>query len=154
MQSSVPVSPQQVPVYRQAPYPPNYLYNHYFSPFFVPPIHQFLSHGGFPQQPSSGNVYLPPAAASTGVKYLPQYKSGSNINQTHVGIPSGYGSFASSPVAYGLSTAVTSGGSAGNEDFAASHLKENNTYTTGQQVGVSCLKIVFFPIYILLILLF
>lgn len=102
-----------------------------------PPMHQFLGHNGFPPQPSSGNVFLPPAAAAAaGVKFsLPQFKPGTNAgNPTHIGIQSG-GSFVTAPIGYAPGTAVTSGSSMGNEDLVASQLKENQIYTTGQLVG-------------------
>ncbi|EXC21509.1 hypothetical protein L484_014864 [Morus notabilis] len=129
--NSIAVSPQTVPVFRQT-YPPNFFpYGHYLSPFYMPPtpMHQFLSHNGFPPQPSTGNVYLPPAP--TGVKFsVPQFKPGNNAgNPTHIGIQSA-GSFITSPVGY--TQPVTSGSSVGNEDLVASHLKENQIYTTGQ----------------------
>lgn len=126
------VSPQTVPVFRQT-YPPNFFpYGHYMPPFYMPPVHQFLSHNGFPPQPSTGNVYLPPAAA--GVKFsLPPFKPGSNAgNPTHIGIQPA-GSFISAPVGY--AQPVSSGSSMGNEDLVASHLKENQIYTTGQLVS-------------------
>ncbi|KAK9269387.1 hypothetical protein L1049_001159 [Liquidambar formosana] len=141
--NSLAVPPQPVPVFRQ-PYPPNYLpYNPYYSPYFVPPVQQYLSHGGFPQQPSTGNVYLPPPAVAAGVKFsFPQYKPGANSgNSPHIGVPSGYGSYSSSAVPYSPSLAATSGSSTGNEDLSASHLKENNIYTTGQQTEGSAVWI-------------
>ncbi|XP_057982601.1 GBF-interacting protein 1-like isoform X2 [Malania oleifera] len=140
LQGSLAVSPQPVPVFRQ-PYPPNFFpYSHYYSPFYVPPtIHQFLGHGGFPQQPSTGSVYLSPAAAAAaaaaGVKFpLPQYKPGLNPgNSAQVGIPSGFGPYGSSAVGYSHGPAVTSGNPGGNEDPATSQSKESNIFTTGQQ---------------------
>ncbi|PON40128.1 GBF-interacting protein [Parasponia andersonii] len=127
--SSIAVSQQSVPVFRQT-YPPNFFpYGQYISPFYMPPVHQFLSHNGFPPQPSSGNVYLPPPAA--GVKFsLPQFKPGSNAgNPTHIGMQPA-GSFITAPVGY--AQPVSSASSVGNEDLVASHLKENQIYTTGQ----------------------
>ncbi|XP_043689113.1 GBF-interacting protein 1-like isoform X2 [Telopea speciosissima] len=145
MQSSIAVTPQPVPVFRQpagvhiSHYPPNYMpYSQYFSPFYVPPptIHHFLSNTAFPQQPPTGNVYPPPsAAAATGVKYsLSQYKPGTNTsNSTHIGVATGYGPCSSSPAGYPPSPATNTGNSAGNDDVAASQFKENNVYITGQQ---------------------
>ncbi|XP_042520223.1 GBF-interacting protein 1-like isoform X2 [Macadamia integrifolia] len=144
MQSSLAVTQQPVPVFRQpagvhiSHYPPNYMpYSQYFSPFYVPPptIHHFLSNTAFPQQPPTGNVYPPPAAAAaTGVKYsLSQYKPGNNTsNSTHIGMATGYGP-SSSPAGYSPSPAATTGNVAGNEDVGASQFKENNVYITGQQ---------------------
>lgn len=126
------MSPQSVPVFRQT-YPPNFFpYGQYLSPIYMPPMHQFLGHNGFPPQPSTGNVYLPPAPA--GVKFsLPQFKPGNNAgNPTHIGIQPA-GSFITAPVGY--AQPVTSASSMGNEDLVASHLKENQIYTTGQLVG-------------------
>ncbi|KAI9382737.1 hypothetical protein POPTR_014G169900v4 [Populus trichocarpa] len=136
---------QPVPVFRPptglhiSHFPPNYIpYAPYFSPYYVPPpsIHQFLSNGAFPQQPQAGSVYPAPAsAAATGVKYsLPQYKPGTNtVNATHIGMPSGYGPYGSSPTGYNPNSAVTGGNTTTNEDLGASQFKENNVYITGQQ---------------------
>ncbi|CAL5405272.1 unnamed protein product [Camellia sinensis] len=131
-QSSIPISPPPFPVFRQ-PYPVNYFpFGTYFPPFYLAAnAPQFLGHSGFPQQPSTGNVYLSPivaAAAGPGVKFsVPQNKAGHNAgNLTHFGIPSGFGS-------YNPSLAVNSGSSAGNEDLTASELKENSVHTTVQQ---------------------
>lgn len=135
-QSSIPVSPQLFPFYQQ-PYPPNYFpYSPYFPHvFFSQNAHQFLGHSGFPQQSSTGNVYMPPpAAAATGCK-LPvpsPYKLGTNAaNLTHLGIPSGYGTYGSSAVGYSPNAA---GSSASTEDLAASDLKEKCSHSTTQQV--------------------
>jgi hypothetical protein len=108
-------------------------------------MHQFLSHNGFPQQPSAGNMYLPAAAAAAGIKFpLPQFKAGANTgNMAHIGIPSG--SYITPPVGYAPSPTVNTGSSAGNEDTAVSQLKENQIYTTGQLVGL--LIAVFFPFH-------
>ncbi|TKY57422.1 GBF-interacting protein 1-like protein [Spatholobus suberectus] len=129
LQSSIPVSPQSVSIFRP-PYPANFFpYGHYYPPIYVSPIHQFLSHNGFPQQPSAGNMYLPAAA---GIKFpLPQFKAGANTgNAAHIGIPSG--SFITPPVGYAPSPTVNPGSSTGSEDLAVSQLKENQIYTTGQ----------------------
>ncbi|KAL4185771.1 hypothetical protein AMTRI_Chr10g232330 [Amborella trichopoda] len=143
MQSSIAVTQQPVPVFRQpagvhiSHYPSNYLpYNQYFSPVYVPPptIHHFLSNTPFPQQPPSGSSYPPPQAGAT-VKYsLSQYKPGSNSgNSTHIGMPAGYGNFGGVPSGYSASAAATSGNSASNEELGGSQYKENNVYITGQQ---------------------
>ncbi|KAI3882507.1 hypothetical protein MKX03_000759 [Papaver bracteatum] len=142
MQSSVPMTQQSVPVFRQpagvlSHYPPNYIpYSQFFSPFYVPPptIHHFLSNPAFPQQPPTGSVYPSPAAAS-GIKYsFPHYKPGTNTgNSAHIGIPTGYGPYSSSSAGYGPSPATTAANSNGSEDRAASQSKENNVYITGQQ---------------------
>ncbi|GAV59658.1 DUF1296 domain-containing protein [Cephalotus follicularis] len=129
--SSTATSPQ-VALFRQ-PYPPNYFtYGHYLPPFYIPPIHQFLSPNGLPQQPSAGNVYLPPPAAAPGVKFpLPPFKPGTNAgNPAHIGIPSGYGSYNSSPVGSNHVPAMTSGSSTSSEDLLASRLKDSHIYTT------------------------
>ncbi|KAK7299914.1 hypothetical protein RJT34_10743 [Clitoria ternatea] len=129
LQSSIPVSPQSVSIFRP-PYPANFFpYGHYYPPIYVSPIHQFLSHNGFPQQPSAGNMYLPAAA---GIKFpLPQFKAGANTGNTaHIGIPSG--SFITPPVGYAPTPTVNTGSSTGNEDLGVSQLKENQIYTTGQ----------------------
>ncbi|CAN1236067.1 GBF-interacting protein 1 [Linum grandiflorum] len=135
MQSSIPATQQPLPVFRP-PYPPNYIpYGHYFSPFYPPPgIHQFLSNGAFPQQPQAGNIFPAPpaAAAAAGVKFsVPQFKAGTN--STHMGMPSGYGPYASSPAGYNPSSAGAGVNSTTNEDLSASQLKENNVYLSGQQ---------------------
>ncbi|MED6218585.1 hypothetical protein PIB30_028023 [Stylosanthes scabra] len=135
LQSSIPVPPQSVSLFRP-PYPANFFpYGHYYPPIYLSPIHQFLSHNGFPQQPSAGNMYLPAAAAAAaaGIKFpLPQFKSGANTgNSAHIGIPSG--SYINPPIGYAPSPAVNAGSSSGNEDLSVSQLKENHIYTTAQQ---------------------
>ncbi|XP_057725726.1 GBF-interacting protein 1-like [Arachis stenosperma] len=134
LQSPIPVPPQSVSLFRP-PYPANFFpYGHYYPPIYLSPIHQFLSHNGFPQQPSAGNMYLPAAAAAAaGIKFpLPQFKAGANTgNSAHIGIPSG--SYINPPVGYAPSPAVNAGSSAGNEDISVSQLKENHIYTTAQQ---------------------
>ncbi|KAK6923080.1 LOW QUALITY PROTEIN: hypothetical protein RJ641_011384 [Dillenia turbinata] len=68
--------------------PPNFIpYDHYTSLFYVPPsMHQYLGHGGFPQQPPTGNAIMPPTA-SAGVKLsLTLYKNIRNVSQ--IGITS------------------------------------------------------------------
>ncbi|KAJ6832300.1 GBF-interacting protein 1-like [Iris pallida] len=138
MQSSLAVSQQSLPVFRQPAgvhiphYPTNYIpYSQYFSPFYGihPTIHPFLSNAAFPQQTPTGSIYPAPgpAAAAAPVKYaMPQYKPGTNTgNPSHVGTPVGYGTY--SP------NAVTSGNSSGSEDHPSSQYKENNVYIAGQQ---------------------
>ncbi|OMP06939.1 UBA-like protein [Corchorus olitorius] len=134
VQSSIAAAPQAVHLFRQ-PFPANYFpYPHYLSPFYMHPMHQYLNPTGLPQQPSTGNVYMPPGAAAPGVKFpLPPYKPGTNTgNPAHLTIPSGYGPLTSPPVGFNLSVpSVTSGSSSSKEDLAASQLKENHIYTTG-----------------------
>ncbi|KAJ6824682.1 GBF-interacting protein 1-like [Iris pallida] len=136
MQSSAAVGQQSLPVFRQPAgvhiphYPANYLpYGQYFSPFYPPTIHPFLSNAAFPQQPPTGSIFPGPGAAAgpAPVKYaMSQYKPAANAgNPSHVGMPIGYGTYSPS--------AVTTGNSTGNEDHATSHYKENNVYITGQQ---------------------
>ncbi|MCL7035936.1 hypothetical protein MKW94_020706 [Papaver nudicaule] len=147
MPSSIPVTQQPVPVFRQPHgmhmphFPPNYLpYGSYYAPFFVPPptMHQFLSNTAFPQQPPNGNVYPPPAAATaaaTGIKYsLPQFKVGGNAgNPAHIGMQPGYAQFSSLPAGYSPSPASTTSNSTCNEDLVAPQFKENNVYITAPQ---------------------
>ncbi|GAB4825317.1 hypothetical protein Ancab_008189 [Ancistrocladus abbreviatus] len=145
MQSSIAVSQQAVPIFRQPAgvhiphYPPNYIpYGHYISPFYVPPpaIHQFIGNNAFPQQGQAGSVYPgPPTAAVTGVKYpLPQYKPGGNTgNSMHIGVSGSYGPYGSSPAGYNPGSGATAGNSTASEDLAASQFKESNMYITGQQ---------------------
>ncbi|XVE50885.1 hypothetical protein DITRI_Ditri01bG0199300 [Diplodiscus trichospermus] len=134
VQSSVAAAPQAVHLFRQ-PFPPNYFpYPQYLPPFYMHAMHQFLNPTALPQQPSTGNLYMPPGAAAPGVKFpLPQFKPGTNAgNPAHLTIPSGYGPLASPPVGFNFSApSVTSGSSASKEDLAASQLKENHLYTTG-----------------------
>ncbi|KAJ6893829.1 GBF-interacting protein 1-like isoform X8 [Populus alba x Populus x berolinensis] len=130
------------PLLFRPPYPPNYLqYGHYFNPYFLPPMHQFLSHNGLPQQPSTGNAFLPPAPAAPGVKFpftLPQFKPRTTAgNSTPVALPTLYGSYGSSPMGFNPGPAVSSGSSAGNHDLSAFQLKERNIYTTGSLSEVS-----------------
>ncbi|KAK8269997.1 hypothetical protein V6Z12_D11G165600 [Gossypium hirsutum] len=142
MQSSISVTQQPVPVYRSAAgvhlphYPPNYIqYAPFYSPFYYPSpaIHQFINNGAFPLHPQAGTVYpSAPAPPTTGVKFsLPQFKPGNNpVNSTHIGMPSGYGPYGSSPAGYNPSS---TGNSTTNEDLGASQFKESNVYITGQQ---------------------
>ncbi|XP_052482108.1 GBF-interacting protein 1-like isoform X1 [Gossypium raimondii] len=134
IQSSVAAAPQAVHLFRQ-PFPPNYFpYPHYLSPFYMHPMHQFLNPTGLPQQPSTGNVYMPPGVTPPGVKFpLPQFKPGTNAgNPAHLAIPSGYGPLTSPPIGFNLPLpSVTSGSSSSKEDIAALQLKENQIYTTG-----------------------
>ncbi|KAL7086496.1 hypothetical protein ACP275_13G006000 [Erythranthe tilingii] len=144
MQSSINAAQQQpLPVFRQpagvhlSHYPPNYIpYGPYFSPFYVPPppIHQFLSNGAFPQQqPQPGNLY--PATAGTNAKYsVSQYKQGPNTGTSaHMGMPGSYGPYGLSMANYASSSAPAPVTSTSNEDLAASQVKENNIYVSGQQ---------------------
>ncbi|KAM7279610.1 hypothetical protein ACFE04_006744 [Oxalis oulophora] len=133
-------SPQPI-IYRQ-PYPPNYYhYAQYLSPFYMPPIQQFINPNALPpQQSPSGNVYLPPTAgtATPGVKFpVPQFKLGANsaIPPPHMGVPSAYGSY-TSPVGFSSVSGMASGTAANNEDFLASQLKENHIYTTGPMFNI------------------
>ncbi|KAE9591054.1 hypothetical protein Lal_00021491 [Lupinus albus] len=129
LQSSIPVSPQSIPIFRP-PYPPNFFpYGHYYPPIYLSPMHQFLIHNGFPPHPSAGNIYLPPSAA--GIKYpLPQFKAGANNEAAHIGIPSA--SFIAPPDGYIASPTVNTGSSNSNEDLAVSQSKENHIHSTGQ----------------------
>lgn len=154
MQSSIAVTQQPLPVFRQPAgvhlphYPTNYIpYGHYYSPFYVPPpaIHQFLSNGAFPPQPQPASLYPAPPVATT--KYpLSQYKSGNNTgNSTQMGVPGSYVPYGSSPSGFNT-TPATTGNSASSDDLGASHFKENNVYITGQQVGyinfTSCFSLI------------
>ncbi|XP_030548938.1 GBF-interacting protein 1-like [Rhodamnia argentea] len=130
-QSTVAMSPQPVPIFRQ-PYPLNYFpYGHYLPPYYMPPMHQLISHNGFTQQPSAGNFYLPPAVAAQGIKYsFPSFKPGSTA--TPIGIPSAYAAYGPTPIGYNPSPAVTSGTSTMNEDHMTNQLKESHPYSTAQ----------------------
>ncbi|CAI9756803.1 unnamed protein product [Fraxinus pennsylvanica] len=137
-QNSIPVSPQLFPYLRQ-PYPPNYIpYNPYFSQLYMTPpnAHQYLGNSGFPQHPSTGNIYMPPTANATGVKFPVHSlcKPGTVVgNLTHYGIPSGYGSYGASGVSYSPSAALAPGSSANNNDIVGSELKEKTIYSTIKQ---------------------
>ncbi|KAI3755679.1 hypothetical protein L1987_55485 [Smallanthus sonchifolius] len=136
MLSSIAVTQQPLPVFRQPTglhlphYPPNYIpYNPYFSPLYIhpPAIHQFLSHGAFPQQPPAGSMHPAPPVSTP--KYpLQQYKPGSNTTN-----PGAYGPYGSNPVGYNLNSAVTAGNSTSNEDVGGPQFKESNVYIAGQQ---------------------
>ncbi|PIN09743.1 hypothetical protein CDL12_17673 [Handroanthus impetiginosus] len=138
-QSSITVLPEIFPFIRQ-PYPPNYIpYSPYLSQLYMPPqnAHQLLSHSGFPQQPSTGNIYMPPtaAAAAAGVKFpvIPVYKPGNVAgNLTHFGISSGYVPYGASGLGYGFSATLPPGTSS-NDDLSGSELKEKNIYSTIKQ---------------------
>ncbi|KAJ6728341.1 FLOCCULATION PROTEIN (DUF1296) [Salix koriyanagi] len=134
MQQSVAASLH--PLLFRPPYPPNYLqYGHFFNPYYLPSMHQFLSHNGLPHQPLPGNAFLAPAPAAAGVKFPvppPQSKPGTTArNPTPVIPPTLYGSYGSSPMGFNPGPAVSSGSSVGNDDQSASQLKERNIYTTG-----------------------
>ena len=138
MQQSVAASLH--PLLFRPPYPPNYLqYGHYFNPYYLPSMHQFLSHNGLPQQLLTDNAFLAPAPAAAGVKFPvppPQFKPGTTArNPMPVAPPTLYGSYGSSPMGFNPGPAVSSGSSVGNDDQSASQLKERNIYTTGSQVG-------------------
>ncbi|XP_034925139.1 GBF-interacting protein 1 isoform X3 [Populus alba] len=138
MQNSVAASPH--PLLFRPPYPPNYLqYGPYFNPYFLPPMHQFLSHNGLPQQPSTGNAYLTAAPTAAGVKFpLPQFKPGTSAGSpAPIALPILYGSYGSSSTGFNPSPTVTSGSSTGNDDLSASQLKERNIYTTGPLSEIS-----------------
>lgn len=102
--------------------------------------HQIFGQNGFPQPPSNGNVYMPPAAAAaaaaTGVKFpaAPTYKAGTNAALSPFGIPSGYASYGSS-VGFNPNAAMTPGSSAGPEEVSASELKEKNLFSAARQVS-------------------
>ncbi|KAH6778603.1 flocculation protein [Perilla frutescens var. hirtella] len=136
-QSSIAVSPQMFPFLRQT-YPPNYIpYNPYFSQLYMPPqnTHQLLSHTAFPHQPSPGNMYMPPTAATSGVKFPvpPVYKPGNVAgNMTHYGISPGYGSYGTSGLGYGSSGPLPPQTSS-NDDMAPPELKDKNIYSTIKQ---------------------
>lgn len=133
MQNSLAASPHQI-LFRP-PYPPSYIpYGHYFNPYFLPPMHQFLSHNGLSQQLSTGNTFLTPAP---GMKFpLPQFKPGTSTgNPAPIGIQPLYGAYASSPIGFNPASGVTSGCSDCNNDLSTSQLKESQNYTTGPLVG-------------------
>ncbi|RRT58157.1 hypothetical protein B296_00044876 [Ensete ventricosum] len=144
MQSSGVVSQQPVPIFRQpagvhlSHYPISY--GQYFSPVYVPPpaLHPFLSSVEFPQQPHIGSMYPPPgtAAAAAPVKFsLSQYKPGTNISSSaFIGIPAGYGTYNSTPTCYTHSPVVSSGNSTSKEDLNSTQFKENNIYSSEQQL--------------------
>ncbi|XP_050216902.1 GBF-interacting protein 1-like isoform X2 [Mercurialis annua] len=136
-QNSIAASPH--PLLFRPPYPPSYFPYGYFNPYFLPAMHQFLSHNGIAQQPSTGNPYLTQAAPTPGVKFpLPQFKPGtSNGNSTPIGIQGLYGSYGTSPIGFNPGPAVTAGSAVSNEDLTASQLKENQIYTTGALNDVS-----------------
>ncbi|KAJ6416863.1 hypothetical protein OIU84_002698 [Salix udensis] len=87
MQQSVAASLH--PLLFRPPYPPNYLqYGHYFNPYYFPSMHQFLSHNGLPQQPSTGNAFLAPtpaaAAVSSGSSVGNDDKSASQLKERNI----------------------------------------------------------------------
>ncbi|WOK92974.1 GBF-interacting protein 1-like isoform X5 [Canna indica] len=148
MQSSIAVSQQPVPVYRQpaavhlSHYPMPY--SQYFPMFYVPPtLHPFLSSAGFPQQPPIGSMYPQPgaaaAAAATPVKFpVPQYKQGTDIgNSALIGTAAGYGTYNSMPAGYTPNPHLSSGNSTGSEDPSSAQFKENNFYSSEQQQSES-----------------
>lgn len=140
-QNSVSLPTQFYPLLRQ-PYPSNYFpYNPYFPQYYMPHnATQFLGHGGFPQQASTGNIYLSPPTGAAGVKFPvpPMYKPGPlAANMTHFGNPSTYGSYGSSAVNYGLSAPVAPDSSVINEDLPAPELNEKNVHSTMNQVYCS-----------------
>ncbi|KAL6562492.1 hypothetical protein OROGR_003499 [Orobanche gracilis] len=113
-QSSLAVSPQLFPFYRQQPYTPNYVpYSPYYSQLYMPP-QNVSHHSGFPHQasPAAPNIYKFPVP--------PVYKPGS---MTHFGISSGYGMYAGSSSGSGSGAALPTFGL---HDISGSDLKENN----------------------------
>ncbi|KAL9261880.1 GBF-interacting protein 1-like protein [Drosera capensis] len=137
MQSSVAVTHQAVPVFRQPAgvhlphYPANYNpYDHYISQVYIPnPVQQLLSNNALLQQSQVGSGY---PSQPTGVKYpASHYKTESNPgNDAPAGSYWPYGSF---PVGYNPGSVVSAGNSTANEDLDASQFKESNVYVTGQQ---------------------
>lgn len=138
MQNSIAASPQ--PFLFRPPFSPISLpYGPYFNhPIYLPAMHQFLSHNGLPQQPSTGNAYLTPTAATApGVKVpLSQFKPGTSAgNPTPIGLSPFFASYGSSAIGFNPGPVVTSGSSTGNEDLSASRLKESHVYNTGLPVS-------------------
>ncbi|KAL4581452.1 hypothetical protein LXL04_017667 [Taraxacum kok-saghyz] len=126
MQSSIAVTQQPLPVFRQPAglhlphYPPNYIpYGPYFSPFYLPPpgMHQFVSNGGFPpQQGQGGNMNMYPGPPVAAGKYPgQQYKPGGNSGNMGQ-VAGGYGNSTNN-----------------DNDHGGPQFKENNVYVTGQQ---------------------
>lgn len=144
MQTSIALTQQPVPLFRQPPamhlshYPPYIPYNQYFPSFYIPPpaLHPFLSNAAFPQQHPAGSIYPPPVPGGTApVKYsVSQFKSGANTgNSINTGLTSGYGLYSSTSTGYSPSPATSTVNSTSNDDLAGSQYKENNVYLTGQQ---------------------
>ncbi|KAJ7960965.1 GBF-interacting protein 1, putative isoform 1 [Quillaja saponaria] len=118
LQSSIPIS--------RHPYPTNLIpYGHYYLPVYVSP-HQFLSHNGFPQQPSAGNTYFPTVATPSGLKFPFQLKPGAN------GAP-----FISPPVGYAPSP-MSPGSSSGQ---LACIMSENSVWVTAPGQDISSLQV-------------
>ncbi|GAB2215106.1 hypothetical protein Drorol1_Dr00019481 [Drosera rotundifolia] len=137
MQSSVAVTHQAVPVFRQPAgvhiphYPANYNpYGHYISQVYIPiPVQQLLSNNDLLQQTQAGSGY---PSQPTGVKYpASHYKTGSN--PSNVSPAGSYWSYGSFPAGYNPGSAVSAGNSTANEDLDASQFKESTVYVTGQQ---------------------
>ncbi|KAI4390059.1 hypothetical protein MLD38_002212 [Melastoma candidum] len=127
LQSSIAVSPQPIPVFRQ-PYPLNYLpFGPYFPHLYMPAVPQLISPNGFTQQPSAGNFYLTSALAAQGIKYpIPPFKPGSNT--TPIGIPSAFGPYGTAILSFNPGQAVNLGNAPTNEEMS-SQLKENHTHS-------------------------
>ncbi|KAI4340008.1 hypothetical protein MLD38_024888 [Melastoma candidum] len=132
LQSSIAVSPQPIPVFRQ-PYPLNYFpYAPFFPPFYMPTVPHLISPNGFTQQPSAGN-YLPPAVAAQGIKHpFPSFKPGSNAPP--IGIPSAFGPYGTAALGFNPGQSVTLGNAPTNEEMP-SQLKENHTHSAAVPQG-------------------
>lgn len=139
--SSGGATPQPIHVLCQQ-YPPNYIpYTHYFSPLYVPPtMHQYFGHSAFTPPLPTTTMYLPPPTPPTtspGIKIPPSnFKPGSNMGiQPPLGLPSVYGTYGPSPLAYIQNPTVTPPNSTTTDDIGVAALKENNVYLGYQSEG-------------------
>ncbi|XP_021320823.1 GBF-interacting protein 1-like isoform X2 [Sorghum bicolor] len=114
-------------------------YNHYISPFFIPPptLHPFMGNATFAQPPSTGAMYPTPGSAGVlpPVKYsVPSFKPGANTgSQASIGVPGGHGTYGSSPSVYTNNAPVSSGNLTENDNVTSSQFKENSIYIAGLQ---------------------
>uniref|UniRef100_A0A7N0SVT3 GBF-interacting protein 1 N-terminal domain-containing protein n=1 Tax=Kalanchoe fedtschenkoi TaxID=63787 RepID=A0A7N0SVT3_KALFE len=133
-------SPPPAPLLRQTYHSNFFPYGHYYPHFFVPQVQQYITYGGFPQQPSVANVYLTSsAAAAAGIKYShQQQKQGSNAGTDgYIGVPSGYSPFVPYAFPYGLPPAVIPGNVGGDDDLATQSKENTTTNMTEQQIESS-----------------
>ncbi|CAM8891373.1 unnamed protein product [Rhodiola kirilowii] len=132
-------SPSPAPFLGQTYHQNFFPYGHYYPQFFVPQVHQslqYLTHGGFPQQPSVANIYF--ASAAAGIKYPhQQQKQGSNAGTNgYIGVPSGYSPYVPYAFPYGLPPVVIPENVTGDDDRAR-QIKEDTIRTTEHQTETS-----------------
>lgn len=138
--AGVPLSPYPTNIYGYQYVPPNYAYMH------APYQNSYPGNNGY-HQPPIGSSFAPstrvyPPAGTATIKFPPpQFKLGTG-NGPHTMVAAGYGSYATAPSGFsGINSSVTAGSASSYEDMIGSHYKENNIFTSSQQVEGSGLWI-------------